>query len=603
MSVCVPYASYAHKRQAYLAQTLPAVRAAALAGVEAVRRHVKPGWSIKQLHEWARAGLYVGEDGPIDCVRDVALTIERGGDCEDWAAVLLAGAIVLDVPARIVTAGDDRDPHRHVYVEFFDPASGWVPSNPKGSQYGQSLGESPMFGRYDRHAGTVQGSGCDCLSGSGADEDPLIKSNADAAKWLTPEQNRKYLESYGNINSPARIQIAQALLHGYHGLRRSQMLARIGVSIQAKAAAITGPISQSVQQAAQDYTQYLNQVKSLRDVNRVMASYWADEMLQPGASLNERRAALRQLAIANGAKTSASDAQCAAVAAFVTSEQATALGVVLDDWLADVQQYPSSEIPQRLARLGVTVPQGSGKKSTFQSGFEQLARDVSKFFRDTARAIGEGLKKIAAVVFDATEVPILGDFILKPLGFHLQATLLDQLGNMFVAGKVSAFDYRAVGYSTAETLVAAGRALVTASPFLPPPWNLLAAAVGALSMAAGGVLHDVLADSEGGKQLGESAPVAVTVDQYGREVDADGLPVDPYQRQLEIERRQREAAQQGQPDPDRQQAGEWRQGGNGMWYGWHHWNTQHWYWSALQTDPAGNVVAAWAYTQQGWVRL
>jgi len=153
MKRAICYLSFPDKADKYVRLTLPAVFDAA-ADAQGLRvfdnwfqQNVQPRAladaleRAKQLHDAARAGAYVeerdgaGNDLPCDVVRSLATTIRAGGDCEDWAAVLLAGLAFIGLPALLVTSGEPHDSFLHIC------AATWIDGrlyllDPKGDHYG-----------------------------------------------------------------------------------------------------------------------------------------------------------------------------------------------------------------------------------------------------------------------------------------------------------------------------------------------------------------------------------------------------------------------------------------------------------------------------------
>jgi len=69
------------------------------------------------LHELARAGSYA-EPAQFNCdpLQAVSTTIAEGGDCDQWAMVLLAALAILGYEARLMTFGDEADRFQHVCI-------------------------------------------------------------------------------------------------------------------------------------------------------------------------------------------------------------------------------------------------------------------------------------------------------------------------------------------------------------------------------------------------------------------------------------------------------------------------------------------------------
>lgn len=129
MTRAVCYRSFEHKRTEYVARTLPAIFSAALDGMQLFRAEPPTLELMRRLHDEVRAMEYAPEAEPkglaqhcdadhkaIDEVQAVARTLGEGGDCEDYAALLLAALWAMGFPAGIETAGDAQDPFQHVRV-------------------------------------------------------------------------------------------------------------------------------------------------------------------------------------------------------------------------------------------------------------------------------------------------------------------------------------------------------------------------------------------------------------------------------------------------------------------------------------------------------
>jgi hypothetical protein len=104
---------------------------------------------LAALHEAVRKGRYKSDPNGMDIVYPVALpkphgaqgasiypTIEQGGDCDDWAPVILAPLMRWKIPARIVAVGTERDPFAHVFVRARTRDGASYALDPKGNQTG-----------------------------------------------------------------------------------------------------------------------------------------------------------------------------------------------------------------------------------------------------------------------------------------------------------------------------------------------------------------------------------------------------------------------------------------------------------------------------------
>lgn len=145
------YASAADKRERFPRETIPAIFRAAAAVptftlADWLGQVAMMGPGVEQLravHDLARAGRYRTPAAltcdPQQPARD---TILHGGDCDQWAAVLLAGLKYLGYTARLVTFGDRTDPYQHVAVDVEHNGRVFI-LDPKGSQAGAPFNVAP----------------------------------------------------------------------------------------------------------------------------------------------------------------------------------------------------------------------------------------------------------------------------------------------------------------------------------------------------------------------------------------------------------------------------------------------------------------------------
>jgi len=156
MSGMLCYASYDQKRADYPGVVIP--RLVELAFKAAKRKPVelrtwlagfgldldRSGATVRELsllHHAARGGRY-RVNYPLHCERfqPVETTLAEGGDCDQWAVVLMAVLFAWGVPVTFVGAGDDLDPFQHVYVRAY--ANGWYTLDPKPDQRGEEFDQT-----------------------------------------------------------------------------------------------------------------------------------------------------------------------------------------------------------------------------------------------------------------------------------------------------------------------------------------------------------------------------------------------------------------------------------------------------------------------------
>lgn len=111
---------------------------------------------LAALHNAARQGTYKDDPPGFDVVYPVALTralgrqgiyypatIDQGGDCDDWTAVILAALLAWQMPARIITVGNEQDPFQHVYPRARAADGLYRTLDAKGSQKGLDYDQQP----------------------------------------------------------------------------------------------------------------------------------------------------------------------------------------------------------------------------------------------------------------------------------------------------------------------------------------------------------------------------------------------------------------------------------------------------------------------------
>jgi len=321
--------------------------------------------------------------------------------------------------------------------------------------------------------------------------DPVLRGAADFGKYLNPEQTRLYLDGYGQPGTAGRLTVTQQIQQNRHTLTLSQVLARIGNTINANASVIQAKTGVYVGTAA-DFKEF-TEARSLEEVNEAMAAEVVADMISPGDGQQQREQAVIHAAIQLGAVPTIGVRDAAAVLAAGITLWANAWGIVLDDWIAYYKAHPNAK-PEDFINTYAVAGSGKDLLAALGGGIDKLARHPLKALRRIfVTEVGKAIRAVGRNILDAeANAPWLAAFFTKPLGFHLQAVALEQIGNVLVDGSISTFNEQAFTRATGETLSAAGRALLAASPFLPPPYNVAAAALGALSVACGGLITNTL---------------------------------------------------------------------------------------------------------------
>jgi hypothetical protein len=106
-----------------------------------------PG-QLYALHELARRGQYrTPAEVHCDPIQPVAQTIHAGGDCDQWAVVVMAALHAMGYPFGLFTFGDRMDPYRHV-------APGarwgwrWYLLDAKGDQQGLEFDQQALYEKF-----------------------------------------------------------------------------------------------------------------------------------------------------------------------------------------------------------------------------------------------------------------------------------------------------------------------------------------------------------------------------------------------------------------------------------------------------------------------
>jgi hypothetical protein len=125
------YASFEEKRRKWPHETAPAILREARRAAESPDTRARLiRWmrengirSAESLHNQVARMAYVPTPEPrrhCDPIQRVEHTLQAGGDCDQWAAVVMACLRILNHRWKIflVATGDARDPYRHAATVF-----------------------------------------------------------------------------------------------------------------------------------------------------------------------------------------------------------------------------------------------------------------------------------------------------------------------------------------------------------------------------------------------------------------------------------------------------------------------------------------------------
>lgn len=145
MTVFNCYNSPEEKRRNFPTVTIPLIFEMAWAGRDVVEdwltaygiEDIPSGVpQLAAIHNLTRQGRYRSPSQTnCDPPQAVGITIRTGGDCDQWASVLIAGLWVLGFTPVLITFGDNQDSFQHVAVATYWRLS-WFLLDPKGDGVG-----------------------------------------------------------------------------------------------------------------------------------------------------------------------------------------------------------------------------------------------------------------------------------------------------------------------------------------------------------------------------------------------------------------------------------------------------------------------------------
>ncbi len=120
-------------------------------------------------------------------------------------------------------------------------------------------------------------------------------------------------------------------------------------------------------------------------------------------------------------------------------------------------------------------------------------------FRKIQNEIGRTLEHVGAEMKRWMKAPAIG-YVLGPLGVKFLGESLYQVGAMTRGGSVRDFDTRAEMAALGESLNGVGRLHAMAAPWLPAPWNAVAGAIAAVTLAGSKAISGHIASREAAEQ-------------------------------------------------------------------------------------------------------
>lgn len=235
---------------------------------------------------------------------------------------------------------------------------------------------------------------------------------------------------------------------------------------------------------------------ALADVNKMIAAEQAGRW--PLANI-------QAMADKLGVKPSASEVAKRGVFGLWLAEMATSNHVVLTEYIDAFEADNNVTIEQVRQQSALTG--SAGFFSKLSKGFTKLIRHPLKWARRVfVTEVGKGVSKFMQNIIDFTDdLGFLNQFLIKPTGLNVLLTVFRELGDAMEDGSISTFEEDIVMREGAHTFAASGQALMSAAPFLPPPYNVAAAAAGALSLSAAKFINATLDAPLIQKQLDQQA--------------------------------------------------------------------------------------------------
>ena len=166
----------------------------------------------------------------------------------------------------------------------------------------------------------------------------------------------------------------------------------------------------------------------------------------------------------------------------------------------------------------LNVVTGSGGR--FADSIRKLVRHPVKWMQSLGEELGKMLQDLGEEILRWSRVPVLGTWLVDASFGPFIGELLMSTGNMLVGHSVKDFDSQRVMGGLARSLLAAGQAGAVVAAFLPPPFNLIVAAIAGVMIALGKLIAAKIAQTKA-KQAAQTLSEKSSATQAGPEPEPE----------------------------------------------------------------------------------
>lgn len=171
----------------------------------------------------------------------------------------------------------------------------------------------------------------------------------------------------------------------------------------------------------------------------------------------------------------------------------------------------------------------------FSSGWKKLWSNPGEWARRVfITEPGKALEYVGRQILSVTTHKWLR-WVFDPLQIaSVFGVFLQELGYAAIDGSISTFNEQRFALTVADHWRQVGQALAVAAPFLPPPWNIAAAALAAVFTAAGVALQRVYQQAEAARDAEQAEAEAAAVAQAAQQRLAMAQANAEHQQQIAL---------------------------------------------------------------------